>query len=1373
MPKIPRIMPSGNTLTTEPQGAFQKTTSANGEIMQSVGKEISNYGDMFTQANNLSEKTKAQNDLNTKLNDIHSRAEADTDTSAERKSQYDKEIDSAREESSKFITLPQERELYSLEASSKAEITRNRVNNSFMRKADAQAKVDLDIYLDNKKNDFIKAESYQEKQMAIVERDSKISEMVRAGRLDPSSATALLDFQRKDWAKSQVEYDIGTNPELARDILSDKQYPDIAEEDRVKYLKDAERAVEQNKIKQEKQIKEETHINSASFLNDVSQGKFQMFNIYEINSMANSGEISNEAASAAIRAIEKPISAYDIKPDDEAFLSRVNGVFEIKDKESLEKNLIEILNGSSFGKINNDQMTLLFQAAQKHGEGRVTEFRDNYKRLSDWGVDAGIPTTYKSQVAQDYLAGINSGKSPSESAETAMLRATASQNEILEPSITRIVGADPKEALGFTDKFLTNPVMGTLLENVQKFSQNRIVRNIGLGQAGVVGGVGGAAKIIGLKSFGDAVSKESKLMQKTFEIKDPTFLDKLTQGASSSLSFFVPGAAISKGVTFLKAAPIIATALGVGTSSVLESAVEGGGNYEEALSRGMTEEEAKNIGSATFWLNMPLLVGTNIVGGLFTPQGKAIKETAKKWTFDRISKAVVSRGIKPSLAEGTQEGLQQVAGNISIGDPAGQDVKDSVIIGAIVGGGMGAIMSAEDTQQGGKADKEGDTSPFGDSPKDNIVRDKSGKEISFNMDAYENMGNEIANQKAIISGALSGIETITNGGNSKDVALNTAIASNLEIIGGFTNAENKLEAAKSIDKSVYEYLMQGGMAKEEAAALSKTVSEAAIDGLVKDQNSQKYKDNLINALSLAIPSWRFTAPAVLSTQSKTLQEQESKDEDSKEAEVLKKYAEMPTYAENVKKAKELRKITDEMKIPEVSLDKGKILFDGKPIPKGKTLTEEATIFGMKYLKNPLAIRKLEQAKEKVSEQMKAGDENAGGQSQFLGEAIAAAKGERDLNFINQRKGAKNISERIKEAQNKVKSLPKEVTSLSTDDLEKLILRRYEVGASQQEIDLLETEYSERVSEENILMSEADNMGSDLTEVLSEQYSKYLNALKEGSYRGSSAEELRDSFLSVAKEISKQPIEKSVTNDQAFEAAKDIYEYKQKLLERQRGGVKNEKSKGKEGVQEITTEPGATPASEPRKNVAATGSVEDSKAYQRALERYSEELKDQPEASYTTISLADQMARAFEFVNNNLALAKKIAYGMEPAPAGLKESAISIAYNEKMFLEGNIKEFGKSYRSRSLRQTARGQEIVLERAAEVNQNHPLYFARQVIEARTALAGKKMFDVKTKTEAPAKLAYKKIKAEAASVKKEIVDVKKLDIAEAQKIIDELTC
>lgn len=137
-------------------------------------------------------------------------------------------------------------------------------------------------------------------------------------------------------------------------------------------------------------------------------------------------------------------------------------------------------------------------------------------------------------------------------------------------------------------------------------------------------------------------------------------------------------------------------------------------------------------------------------------------------------------------------------------------------------------------------------------------------------------------------------------------------------------------------------------------------------------------------------------------------------------------------------------------------------------------------------------------------------------------------------------------------------LPKEVTDLSTNDLEALILKRYEAGVSQRELDLLETEFAKRVTEENLFMSEedpnmreADNMGSDLTEALIDTYSRYLKASKEGSFNGTDAKDIRANFLGVVQEISKIPPKETATNDQAFEAAKDLYEHKQKLLERQR------------------------------------------------------------------------------------------------------------------------------------------------------------------------------------------------------------------------------
>lgn len=186
-------------------------------------------------------------------------------------------------------------------------------------------------------------------------------------------------------------------------------------------------------------------------------------------------------------------------------------------------------------------------------------------------------------------------------------------------------------------------------------------------------------------------------------------------------------------------------------------------------------------------------------------------------------------------------------------------------------------------------------------------------------------------------------------------------------------------------------------------------------------------------------------------------------------------------------------------------------------------------------------------------------------------------------------------------------------------------------------------------------------------------------------------------------------------------------------------------------------------------------VKKSKAFQRAKEKYSDELKDESGATYSEVQIVDQMAKAFEIVDNNPINAKRIAYGMEVAPEGVRESAISIAYAEKMRETGNIKEYSNATRSRSLRQTERGQEIVLERAASTNLNDPVNFIKQLLQARIEGIGKKSFkfSFKEKSITEKKAFINKVKSESKTIKDKFLDKKKIDIEEAQRIIDSLIC
>lgn len=430
MPRIPRIMPSGNTLTTEPQGAFQRTPSATGEIMQAVGSEISRYGDMFTQANNLAEKTRAQNDLNSKLTDIHSRAEADTDISDKRRKEYDQEILKATEESAKAITLPEERNIFSMEAKSKSDITRNRVNNSFLRKTVNDSKEHLDIYLNNKKDDFIKAQTVQEKDMAITERDAKISEMVKAGMLDPADATHLMEFQRKDWAKSQVEYDIATNPAMARDLLNEKQYPDITEEQRVDLLDKSNSAIRKNN-QDALDIQDFNRINKeAEYLGQLSSGDLNWMTASDIANDVRAGRVSEKFGLAMTDVIKSRGRFRPQAAENANYPEFINNIYKTKDQTELNAALLNLL--QEHKGISQEKLSVLISGAMQRSKSLPLHAEEGSQvdpkqqaidsaavAVTNYGRRSGMSNTEIGNIYQNYNAGIVAGKTPKEAYDDA------------------------------------------------------------------------------------------------------------------------------------------------------------------------------------------------------------------------------------------------------------------------------------------------------------------------------------------------------------------------------------------------------------------------------------------------------------------------------------------------------------------------------------------------------------------------------------------------------------------------------------------------------------------------------------------------------------------------------------------------------------------------------------------------------------------------------------------------------------------------------------------------------------------------------------------------------------------------------------------
>lgn len=176
---------------------------------------------------------------------------------------------------------------------------------------------------------------------------------------------------------------------------------------------------------------------------------------------------------------------------------------------------------------------------------------------------------------------------------------------------------------------------------------------------------------------------------------------------------------------------------------------------------------------------------------------------------------------------------------------------------------------------------------------------------------------------------------------------------------------------------------------------------------------------------------------------------------------------------------------------------------------------------------------------------------------------------------------------------------------------------------------------------------------------------------------------------------------------------------------------------------------------------------------RAFERVKERLGEEEGVTYNRMDMAKDTENAIRFVDDNPEVAKRIAVGAELPPEGMTETAISIAYSEKMIAEGKYQDAADAERARSLRQTRRGQEIVAERG-RFNENAAPTFIRRVMQARLDNLGRSKIkyieSLKGKT--PREAASKVIEGQAKDLAVKLKE-RQLRIRDAQDLLTKLTC
>ena len=132
----------------------------------------------------------------------------------------------------------------------------------------------------------------------------------------------------------------------------------------------------------------------------------------------------------------------------------------------------------------------------------------------------------------------------------------------------------------------------------------------------------------------------------------------------------------------------------------------------------------------------------------------------------------------------------------------------------------------------------------------------------------------------------------------------------------------------------------------------------------------------------------------------------------------------------------------------------------------------------------------------------------------------------------------------------------------------------------------------------------------------------------------------------------------------------------------------------------------------------------SKVYQREAMKHADRIVDELGVSYNKINLEEQAVKASEWVQNNLEEARKVVNGA-PAPEGIIDTAIFIAYENEMLRIGNNAEYQRALKIHSQVQTQRGQAIAAERISTDNVYNPAYWWKKLQKNKETNVARKLF------------------------------------------------
>lgn len=179
----------------------------------------------------------------------------------------------------------------------------------------------------------------------------------------------------------------------------------------------------------------------------------------------------------------------------------------------------------------------------------------------------------------------------------------------------------------------------------------------------------------------------------------------------------------------------------------------------------------------------------------------------------------------------------------------------------------------------------------------------------------------------------------------------------------------------------------------------------------------------------------------------------------------------------------------------------------------------------------------------------------------------------------------------------------------------------------------------------------------------------------------------------------------------------------------------------------------------------------SRVYERLKQEHPEELTE--DITYQRLNMQRDAENAVTLINQDKQKAYQVAMGGEQLP-DQTSTGVNIAMAEKMLEEGNFNLYAQLVKKRSLDQTRRGQEIVMEKNS-VTDNSASRYVKELIHARMEKIGDKFLSNiigRVKGETKPKKTERIIREQVEKAQKQI-GKKRMDIREAQALLDRITC